>query len=133
MARPLPFPQGFLMNVPVLASLVLLQGATGAGSIAQTLFMPVAIFAIFYFVLLRPQQKQKRLHEAMVLNLKKGDEIVTTGGIVGEVQHIALNTKAKDGSTVAGMSDRVTIKSGDARLITERGRITQVTTGASAS
>ena len=119
------------MNVPVLASLVLLQGA--AGNAAQTLFMPVAIFAIFYFVLLRPQQKQKKLHEAMVLNLKKGDEIVTTGGIVGEVQHIALNTKAKDGSTVAGMNDRVTIKSGDARLVTERGRITQVTTGASAS
>jgi preprotein translocase subunit YajC len=119
------------MTVPVLASFVLLQSTGGA--LAPTLFMYAAIFAIFYFVLLRPQQKAKRQHQDLVANLKKGDEVVTAGGVVGEVQHIAQNTKDKDGNTVAGLNDRITIKSGDARLVVERGRITQVLSGTVAS
>ena len=119
------------MTHPVFATLAVLQAA--AGGIPQMVFMYAAIFAIFYFVLLRPQQKAKRQHQDMVANLKKGDEIVTNGGIMGEVMFIAPNTKAKDGTTVAGMGDKVTIKSGDARLIVERGRIAQVTTATASS
>lgn len=126
MARPLSLPQGFTMTHPVLATLAILQ--VTSGGVPQMVFMYAAIFAIFYFVLLRPQQKQKKLHQDMVANLKKGDEIVTNGGIIGEVMFIAPNTKAKDGTIVAGMSDKVTIKSGESRLIVERGRIAQVTT-----
>lgn len=118
------------MTHPVLATLAVLQTAAG-GSIPQMVFMYGAIFAIFYFVLLRPQQKQKKIHQDMVANLKKGDEIVTNGGVVGEVMFIAPATKSKDGTVVAGMSDRVTIKSGESRLIVERGRIAQVTTSSS--
>jgi preprotein translocase subunit YajC len=59
-------------------------------------FMYGAIFAIFYFVLIRPQQKQRKSHEERVKTLKKGDEIVTAGGIVGEVLHIA--SQGKDGA-----------------------------------
>ncbi|HEM45539.1 MAG TPA: preprotein translocase subunit YajC, partial [Alphaproteobacteria bacterium] len=43
------------------------------------------IFGIFYFLLLRPQAKERRRHEEMLTNLKKGDEIVTNGGIIGKV------------------------------------------------
>ncbi|MGV3709844.1 MAG: preprotein translocase subunit YajC [Gemmatimonas sp.] len=114
------------MTHPVLANLMLLQ--TSTNGIMQLVFTYGAIFAIFYFILLRPQQKQKRQHQEMVANLKKGDEIVTNGGVVGEVMFIAHNTKDKDGNTVGGMNDRVTIKSGESRLIVERGRIAQVTT-----
>lgn len=121
------------MTHPVFATLALLQTAAPSGSIPQMVFMYAAIFAIFYFVLLRPQQKQKRLHQDMVANLKKGDEIVTNGGIIGEVMFIAPNTKGKDGTIVAGMGDKVTIKSGESRLIVERGRIAQVTTSGGAS
>lgn len=89
-----------------------------------TILMYGAIGAIFYFVLLRPQQKQKKEHEAMLLGLRRGDEIVTAGGVVGEVAHIAQQTK--DGNLVVSQDDRVTIKSGDTRLIVERGRIAKV-------
>lgn len=119
------------MTHPVLANLILLQSS--ANGIMQLVFTYGAIFAIFYFLLLRPQQKQKRLHQEMVANLKKGDEIVTNGGVMGEVMFIAPNTKSKDGTIIAGMGDKVTIKSGDSRLIVERGRIAQVTTTSSSS
>lgn len=119
------------MTHPVFASLVLLQSS--ASSISQVVFTYGAIFAIFYFLLLRPQQKQKREHQELVANLKKGDEIITSGGIIGEVMFIAPNTKAKDGTIIAGMNDKVTIKSGESRLIVERARIAQVTTSSAAS
>jgi preprotein translocase subunit YajC len=48
--------------------------------------MPIAaIFAIFYFLLIRPQQKQQKEHEAMLKSLKVGDKIVTTGGLYGTI------------------------------------------------
>lgn len=48
--------------------------------------LPIAaIFAIFYFLLIRPQQKQQKEHEAMLKNLKVGDKIVTTGGLYGTI------------------------------------------------
>ncbi len=82
-----------------------------------------AIFAIFYFILIRPQSTQRKKHDEMVRNLKKGDEIVTSGGLVGEVLFI----KEKGGDDKAnGMEDRVTIKSGDTRVIIERGRIARI-------
>lgn len=89
-----------------------------------------AIFAIFYFILIRPQATQRKKHDELVRNLKKGDEIVTTGGLVGEVLFI----KERGGDEKnAGMEDRVTIKSGDTRVIVERGRIAKINRPASAS
>lgn len=117
------------MTVPFFATFAILQTATS--SVPSMLFMYAAIFAIFYFVLLRPQQKQKKVHQDMVNNLKKGDEVVTAGGVVGEVMHIAQ--QMKDGATVSNFDDRITIKSGEARLIIERGRITRVVSGSSSS
>jgi preprotein translocase subunit YajC len=91
--------------------------------ILGSIFMYGAIFAIFYFILIRPQSAQRKKHDEMVRNLKKGDEIVTTGGLVGEVLFI----KEKGGDDkLAGMEDRVTIKSGDTRVIIERGRIAKI-------
>jgi len=109
------------MTASVIASFALLQGSPTA-AIPQMIFMYGAIFAIFYFVLIRPQQKQRKRHDETVRQLKKGDEIVTAGGIVGEVLHIAA--QGKDGA--ATMEDRITIKSGESRLIIERGRIARV-------
>lgn len=52
--------------------------------------MPIVLmFVILYFLLIRPQQKRAREHETMVENLKRNDEIVTTGGIHGRIQSIA--------------------------------------------
>ena len=59
-------------------------------------FIPlILIFVIFYFFLIRPQQKKVKEHKIMVANLKRGDKVVTTGGIVGTVERIMENDKAE--------------------------------------
>ncbi|MAC83681.1 MAG: preprotein translocase subunit YajC, partial [Arcobacter sp.] len=61
----------------------------------------VALFAIFYFLIIRPQQKQAKAHKEMVTNLKKGDKIVTNGGLIVEVSNVtedSLTVKNSDGS-----------------------------------
>ena len=52
-------------------------------------FIPlILIFVIFYFFLIRPQQKRVKEHKEMVKNLKRGDEIITSGGIIGKVDRV---------------------------------------------
>ena len=59
-------------------------------------FIPlILIFVIFYFFLIRPQQKKVKEHKAMVEALKRGDKIITSGGIVGEVERIIDNEKVE--------------------------------------
>ena len=60
-------------------------GQQGGGGYSG-LFMMVIIFAIFYFILIRPQQKKMKEHKKMVEDLKKGDKIVTSGGLYGMVE-----------------------------------------------
>ena len=109
-------------------TLALLQApAAGRSALLPFAFQLVAIGAIFYFVMIRPQQKQRRDHETRLKNLKRGDEVVTSGGIIGKVVHIA---EPKGEGKTATMDDRITIKSDESRLIVERGRITKVLTAA---
>ena len=57
-------------------------------------FIPlILIFVIFYFFLIRPQQKKAKDHKLMVSNLKRGDKVVTSGGIVGTVERVVNNDK----------------------------------------
>lgn len=94
---------------PALALMVPREGA-GAGTV---MFLQIAaMVAIFYFLLIRPQQKEAKRHREMLAALKKGDEVVTNGGIIGTVVHAA--------------EDRLTIKTGDTRLVVLRGRVAQV-------
>ena len=59
-------------------------------------FIPlILIFVIFYFFLIRPQQKKAKDHKVMVTNLKRGDKVVTSGGIVGTVERVMENDKAE--------------------------------------
>ena len=59
-------------------------------------FIPlILIFVIFYFFLIRPQQKKVKEHRAMVENLKRGDKVITSGGIIGTVERIIDNEKAE--------------------------------------
>jgi preprotein translocase subunit YajC len=101
--------------------------ANGRSTLLPFIFQIVAIFAIFYFVMIRPQQKQRKDHEQRLRNLKRGDEVVTSGGIIGKVVHIAAPTGEGKSAT---MDDRITIKSDESRLIVERGRIAKVLTTA---
>lgn len=56
-----------------------------SGDLISSLLPLVALFAIFYFLIIRPQQKQAKDHKAMVADLQKGDKIVTNGGLIVEV------------------------------------------------
>ena len=59
-------------------------------------FIPlILIFVIFYFFLIRPQQKKVKEHKAMVEGLKKGDKIVTSGGITGTITRVIDNDKVE--------------------------------------
>ncbi|MDB3986723.1 preprotein translocase subunit YajC [bacterium] len=59
-------------------------------------FIPlILIFVIFYFFLIRPQQKKVKEHKLMVDNLKRGDKVITSGGIVGTVERIVDNDKVE--------------------------------------
>ena len=100
------------------ATLAILQSA--ANPVIGQVLMMGGIFAIFYFIVIRPQQQQRKVHDRAILELKKGDRIVTGGGLIGDVQHIKA-------SATPGPDDEVTIKSGDSRLIVERGRIAKIT------
>ncbi len=94
---------------PALAFMVPREGA-GAGT--AFLLQVGAMVLIFYFVLIRPQQKEAKRHQQTLAALKKGDEVVTGGGIIGTVVHAA--------------EDRLTIKTADnTRLVVQRARIAQ--------
>lgn len=98
----------------MLASLVVLAAPTGSGNAGLVLFLQMgAIVAIFYFLLIRPQRQQQKKHRAMLDALKKGDEVMTDGGILGEVIHIK--------------EDRITIKTAEnTRLLVARAKIARV-------
>jgi len=65
--------------------------STGIGQ-----FIPlILIFVIFYFFLIRPQQKKAKDHKFMVENLKRGDKVITSGGIIGTVERIVDNDKVE--------------------------------------
>ena len=69
-------------------------------------FIPlILIFVIFYFFLIRPQQKKIKEHKNMVTSLKRGDEVVTSGGIVGQIEKVHEDDKID-----LVISDNVTVK-----------------------
>ena len=109
------------MTHSVFASLLLLQAPGNA--LFGPIFMYAAIFAVFYFVLLRPQSKQRKLLDATIRSVKKGDEVVTTGGVVGQVVHISETSTDPKANA---LEDRITIRSGESKLVIERGRIARV-------
>lgn len=69
-------------------------GGAGGGDFLMSLVPLVLIFVIFYFLLIRPQQKRAKEHQQMVENLRRGDQVVTAGGILGKV------TRVKEGDEI---------------------------------
>ena len=82
------------------------------GNAAVVFFVQMAAFiAIFYFLLIRPQKKEQDRHKQMLEAIKKGDEVVTSGGIVGKV--------------VKADETRLTIQSGESTFVVQRARVAQ--------
>jgi preprotein translocase subunit YajC len=97
------------------ASLFLLFAPSGQGGPGMSAFLiQIALFiGIFYFLLIRPQRRQQQEHKQLLASLQRGDKIVTSSGIVGEVVHI------KD--------EEVTIRSGEAKFVVTRGSVASIT------
>tara|TARA_R110002049_G_scaffold63439_11_gene168647 strand:+ start:2405 stop:2728 length:324 start_codon:yes stop_codon:yes gene_type:complete len=78
------------------------QGAQQGSPLGMLLPM-VVIFGAFYFLLIRPQQKKQKAHQALVAGLGVGDEVMTAGGILGKVTHVSEHYAAveiADGTTI---------------------------------
>ena len=80
-------------------------GPAGAGSAFASFVPLVLIFAIMYFLLIRPQQKKVKEHRAMVEALRRGDQVVTAGGIVGKAVKVG-----DDGVVEVEIADGVKVK-----------------------
>lgn len=81
-------------------------GAAPGGAAAFAQFLPIVlIFVIFYFLLIRPQQKKMKDHRAMVEALRRGDQVVTSGGIVAKVSKVQ-----DDGMVEVEIADGVKVK-----------------------
>jgi preprotein translocase subunit YajC len=79
-------------------------GGGGSGSQIWSFLPIILIFVIFYFLLIRPQQKQRKDHQNLLSNLKVGDNVLTSGGIYGRV------TGLKDDKVTVEISDKVRVK-----------------------
>jgi len=97
----------------------MLQSGSGSG-LSVLVFQMAAIGLVFYFLVLRPSAQAKKRHAELLTKLKKGDVVMTSGGIVGRVKEI--KEVESDGSKEV----RVTVESGTSTLVIERSRIVRV-------
>ena len=88
--------------------------SAGRGTIIFLLQM-AGIIAVFYFFFVRPKVQQEKRHRERLQQLKRGDEVVTAGGLVGSVVHLKDNL--------------VTIKTGETRVVVQRDRIAEIKSG----
>jgi preprotein translocase YajC subunit len=97
------------------------QAQTGSGGgITVLVLQMAAIGLVFYFLILRPSGQARKKHAQLLGGLKKGDEVMTSGGIIGRVRDI------KEVETDGVKETRVTVESGTASVIVERSRIVRV-------
>ena len=99
----------------------MLQAQTGSGSgLTVLLLQMAAIGLVFYFLILRPSGQARKRHAELLTRLKKGDEVMTSGGLIGRVKEI------KEVETDGVKEVRVTVESGSATVIIERSRIVRI-------
>jgi preprotein translocase subunit YajC len=95
------------------------QSQSGSGITVLVLQM-AAIGLVFYFLILRPSGQARKKHAQLLANLKKGDEIMTSGGILGRVKDI------KEVESEGVKEVRVTVETGTATVVVDRSRIIRV-------
>jgi preprotein translocase subunit YajC len=90
------------------------QGAQGPGGGLLGFAPLVIIFVIFYFLLIRPQQKRAKEQKAMIDNLKKGDKVIVSGGEYGVIEEV------KDATVIVKIAENVKVKYGKAYIVALR-------------
>jgi preprotein translocase subunit YajC len=112
---------GLVLIIAVLATMALLGGCLGTtegegGGSSSTIYMIVflvLIFAMFYFLMIRPQRKRQKEHQQMMEELKKGDKVVTAGGIFGVIENVSEDSiviKVESGATIRLAKSSVALK-----------------------
>jgi preprotein translocase subunit YajC len=97
------------------------QGQSGSGGGLTILLLQMgAIGLVFYFLILRPSGQARKKHAELLSQLKKGDEVMTSGGLIGKVKDI------KEVETDGAKETRVTIETGTSTVLVERSRIVRV-------
>jgi preprotein translocase subunit YajC len=97
----------------------MIQSGSGSGLSVLVLQM-VAIGLVFYFLIMRPSGQARKRHAELLTKLKKGDEVMTSGGIIGRVKDI------KEVEAEGAKEVRVTVESGTSTVVIERSRIVRV-------
>lgn len=92
------------------------QAASGGNALFELLFPLIMVFAIIYFMILRPQQKRQREHEAMVNAVSRGDTVITQGGLVGKV------AKVGDDELEVDFAENARIKVVKSMIVSVRGK-----------
>ena len=94
--------------------LLFLFAPSGQGGGGMTIFFVqmLAIVAIFYFLIIRPKVQQEKRHKQRLSQIKKGDEVLTVGGIIGKVVHMK--------------EEQLTVESGGSRVVIHRDRIADI-------
>lgn len=80
------------------------SGSSPIPLLGNPIVMLVAMFAVFYFLLIRPQQKKQRAHQDLLKNLKKGDRVITNGGMYGVV------VKVTEKDVIVEVADKVNLR-----------------------
>ncbi len=97
------------------------QGQSGSGGgLTILLLQMAAIGLVFYFLILRPSGQARKKHAELLGNLKKGDEVMTSGGLIGRVRDI------REVEADGVKETRVTLETGTASVIVERSRIVRI-------
>lgn len=107
-----------LGSVGIIAALPASATAAGAASpniMGQLLFF-VPLILIFYFLIIRPQSQRAKKHKAMIENIKRGDTIVTSGGLVGKVHKVA------DAEVTVDLADSVRVRLVKGMVLEVRGK-----------
>jgi preprotein translocase YajC subunit len=99
---------------------IMAQGQSSGSGLSVLVLQMAAIGLVFYFLILRPSGQARKRHAELLRTLKKGDEIMTSGGIIGRVKDI----KEVEGDGLKEV--RVTVESGTSTVVIERSRIVRV-------
>jgi len=101
-----------MFTTPAFAQGSLFGGIGGDGGMLMSLLPFVLIFVIMYFLILRPQQKRVKTHQEMVKNVRRGDTVVTNGGLIGKVTKVVdddqIEIEIADGVRIRQMRQMVT-------------------------
>ena len=106
----------------MLPAVMILQAAEPAGGSPLGMFVPMAaIFMIFYFLLIRPQQKKQKGQEQMLKAIAKGDDVVTAGGLHGKITGVTDDVLTLEIAAIKGERVRVKVARNRVESVAKKG------------